>query len=325
MKLILGTMTFGERIFEADAEKVLHAFLQTDYKEIDTAYVYNNGSCEKMLGSLLKRRDRSSYSIASKVNPRITGRLDEEAVLFQVGESLERLGVDWLDTLYLHFPDENTPVSEALRGCAKLYKEGKIREIGLSNFPARLVEDVCRICQENDWPLPAVYEGLYNPLSRRAEEGLDKLLSACGMRFYAYNPLAGGILTDKYVSTGWQLQEGRFINRPNYQERYWKESYFKAVELINGICSECGISISEASYRWLAFHSMLRQTRGDGIIVGVSGVSQLEANMKALGKGRLPDAVVDAFEKAWEICEADAPEYFRFYKREKIGQDGRKL
>lgn len=314
MKLILGTMTFGERIFEADARKVLSAFLGMGYNEIDTAYVYNNGSCENMLGNLFKQQDRASYRIASKANPRITGRLDEEAVLFQVEESLKRLGIDWLDTLYLHFPDKNTSVSEALKGCARLYEAGKIREIGLSNFLARLVEQACQICRENNWPLPAVYEGLYNPLSRKAEGELQEVLSMHGIRFYAYNPLAGGILTDKYIAAGWQLQEGRFTNRPNYQDRYWKKSYFKAIELVNEVCGQFEISISEAAYRWLAFHSMLKQERGDGIIVGVSKLLQLEANRKALDQGRLPEAVVEAFEEAWEVCKSDAPEYFRFYK-----------
>lgn len=313
MKLILGTMTFGERIFGADVADVLHTFLETGYNEIDTAYVYNNGSCEKILGSLFRQMDRTSYRIASKVNPRITGRLDEEAVVTQAEESLKRLGIDWLDTLYLHVPDKNTSVSKALGGCAKLHEKGKIQEIGLSNFPAWLVEQACQICRENNWPLPTVYEGLYNPLSRKAEEGLDELLSACGMRFYAYNPLAGGVLTEKYISTGWQLQEGRFINRPNYQDRYWKKSYFKAIELVNEVCGQFEISISEAAYRWLAFHSMLKQERGDGIIVGVSKLLQLEANRKALDQGRLPEAVVEAFEEAWEVCKSDAPEYFRFY------------
>ncbi len=325
MKLILGTMTFGERIFETDTKEVLSAFLGAGYNEIDAAYVYNNGSCEKMLGNLFRKMDRAAYRIASKANPRITGRLDEEAVLFQVEESLERLGVDWLDTLYLHFPDENTPVSEALKGCARLYEAGKIREIGLSNFPAWLVQEACQICRENNWPLPGVYEGLYNPLSRKAEEGLEELLSTCGMRFYAYNPLAGGILTDKYIAAGWQLQEGRFMNRPNYQQRYWKKSYFKAVELVNEICSRYGISISEASYRWLTYHSMLKQERGDGIIVGVSRLSQLEANRKALEQGSLPNAVADAFEQAWEICRMDAPEYFRFYKSQTIEESRGKI
>ncbi len=64
----------------------------------------------------------------------MTGRLDKYAVLTQLNTSLDRLGLDKVDTLYLHFPDPDTPVESALEGCAQLYDEGKFGELGLSNF-----------------------------------------------------------------------------------------------------------------------------------------------------------------------------------------------
>lgn len=317
IKLVLGTMTFGEQIFGSDVKTMLDSFLASNYRELDTAYVYNNGECERLLGSALRNIDRNTYEIATKVNPRITGKLDKEAVLNQANESLHRLGLKNVDTLYLHFPDPNTPVESALEGCAQLFDEGKFSRLGLSNFPAWLVAEVYHICDKHGWMLPKVYEGLYNPLSRFAERELDSALDYYNISFYSYNPLAGGMLTNKYSGKDKTLKAGRFINRPNYQQRYWKDTYFEAVDRIKKVCSECDMNIVEASYRWLAFHSMLKAERGDAIIVGASRLSQLIQNIETLNKGELPASIVDAIEVAWDVCRADAPEYFKYYTANK--------
>ncbi|MBM6853242.1 aldo/keto reductase [Mediterraneibacter glycyrrhizinilyticus] len=317
VQLVLGTMTFGEQIFGGEVKEMVDTFLTSGYRELDTAYVYNEGECERLLGDALKERDRNSYEIATKVNPRITGRLDKDAVLTQANESLSRLGIKRVDTLYLHFPDPNTPIESALEGCAQLYDENKFERLGLSNFPAWLVAEVYRICEKNGWMLPKVYEGLYNPLGRFAERELNQALDYYDICFYAYNPLAGGMLTDKYSGKDRTLKAGRFINRPNYQQRYWKDSYFKAVDRIKEVCAEYNINIVEASYRWLAYHSMLKAERGDAIIVGASRISQLRQNMETIRKGELPDKVVSSIEEAWEVCRPDAPEYFKYYSPKK--------
>lgn len=313
VKLILGTMTFGEQVFGDDVREMISYFVSRGYSELDTAYVYNQGQCEFLIGQALTEIAGPEIKVSTKVNPRITGKLDREAVLTQFNESLDRLRVDRVHTLYLHFPDPVTPLEDALGACAQLYAEGKFMQLGLSNFPAWLVAEAHSICRAHGWMLPRVYEGIYNPLSRHAERELDRALDYYDMSFYAYNPLAGGMLTDKYSSADKKIKSGRFVNRPNYRDRYWKDSYFHSIEKIKQVCAEYNISIAEASYRWLAFHSMLDEKRGDGIIVGASRLEQLQQNMAALAAGELPEAVVSAFEQAWTECRPDAPEYFRFY------------
>ncbi len=315
MKLILGTMTFGEQIFGADAKVMIETFLDRGYREIDTAYVYNEGECEKILGNSIDEYMYKKIKLATKVNPRITGKLDADAVYYQVEGSLKRLKKTYVDTLYLHFPDANTPIESALSACNDLYEQGKIRELGLSNFPAWLVADVYYRCKNNGWLLPAVYEGLYNPLSRFAERELNDALDEYNMRFYAYNPLAGGLLTNKYNEETKDVIEGRFTFRPNYKKRYWKPSFFEAVKMIKKSCAEQNISISEAAYRWLVWNSMLNVNRGDGIIIGASRISQLEQNIDAAGKGKLDEKIAASFDEAWEMCKKDAPEYFRYYNK----------
>lgn len=318
MKAILGTMTFGEQVFGGDATTMLSAFARSGGIEVDTAYVYNDGECERILGESMKEAG-ASFKLATKVNPRISGRLDYDAVARQLPESLERMGVGSVDILYLHFPDPETPIAEPLRACAELHERGLFCELGVSNFPLSLVREMTPVCDRLGCPRPTVYEGVYNALSRDAERELIPALDGLGMRFYAYNPLAGGMLTGRYSRPGDSVAGGRFDHRPNYKGRYWKDSYFRAVAIVGEACSEEGIPMAEASLRWLAHHSALSGARGDGVIVGASRLPQLEQNLSSLSAPALPGAVVDAFEAAWRVTGDDAPCYYRWYRPEGRG------
>ena len=313
VSLVLGTMTFGESVFNPEVKTFIQSFLDAGYTELDTAYVYNEGSCERMLGEALKDINRP-YTIATKVNPRITGKLDGEAAYKQVNESLERLQLNSVDTVYLHFPDPATPVTDVLAAMADLHNQGKFKELGLSNFPAWMVTDVWHICDTNNWVKPTVFEGIYNPLTRKAETELNACLNHFGMRFYAYNPMAGGLLTGRYGKFEDAPTDGRFTHRPNYQNRYWKKCNFDAVGILKECAEQHSMTIIEAVYRWLAYHSMLNGERGDAIIIGASKLNHLEQNMEAVSKGPLPEDMLDVFEKAWKLTKAESPEYFTLYK-----------
>ena len=313
MKLILGTMTFGESVFSPDVKAFVEAFLNNGGEELDTAYVYNEGNCERLLGEVLPTLNRP-FSIATKVNPRISGKLDADAAYKQVNESLERLKLDSVDTVFLHFPDPATPVESVLGAMADLHDQGKYKELGLSNYPAWMVADVWHICDRHSWVKPTVFEGVYNPLTRRAEAELNDCLNHYGLRFYAYNPMCGGLLTGRYGKFEDAPTDGRFIHRPNYQGRYWKKSFFDAVDLIKTTAEKHGITSIEATYRWLAYHSMLDEKRGDAILIGASKLNHLIQNMETVKAGPLPEDVVAAFQQAWLITKGDSPEYFTLYK-----------
>lgn len=316
MKVVLGTMTFGESVFVPEVGEFLRIYREAGGTELDTAYVYNEGQCERLLGEALAE-DGNPFKIATKVNPRISGRLDGAAAYKQVNESLERLRVACVDTVYLHFPDPATPVESVLEAMADLHRQGKFRELGLSNFPAWMVADVWRLCEREGWVRPTVYEGMYNPLARRAEGELKACLDRFGMRFYAYNPMAGGLLTGRYGKFEDVPGDGRFTHRPNYQKRYWKKNCFEALEIIKTAAAEFGMGPVEATYRWLAHHSMLDAARGDAIIVGASKAGHLRQNLAAAAAGPLPEGLLPAFGGAWDICKADSPEYFTLYKGKK--------
>ena len=312
MKLILGTMTFGPQVDAEGGRAMVRRFLADGHREIDTAYVYNEGESERILGSILSEHPQGAVSLATKVNSRITGRLDAQAVDMQFNESLSRLKRDSVDLLYFHFPDPVTPIESALEALAGLFEEGRCKALGLSNFPAWLVVDIWHLCKERGWPRPTVYQGLYNGLSRKPEAELFPALRKLGMRFYAYNPLAGGLLSGRYRGYGDDPAPGRFTFRPNYRNRYWKRSYFDALDTLGEACRDAEIRLPEAAFRWLAHHSRLDREAGDGILVGASQIGHLEQNLAAAEKGPLPEAVVHAFADAWEAVKPESPEYFRF-------------
>jgi aflatoxin B1 aldehyde reductase len=313
MKLILGAMNFGPQVNLSDSEDMVNYFLNRGNTEIDSAYVYNNGETEKILGSIISKHKREDISIATKIHPRITGKLDSYAVISQFTESLARMRTDYVDILYFHFPDADTPIEDALIAINKLYESGKIKEFGLSNFPSWKVVDVWHKCNNNGWVCPTVYQGRYNALSRNVESELFPTLQYLNMRFYAYNPLAGGMLTGKHLSFEGEPQQGRFARLKSYRNRYWKKSYFDAVNIVISECIGYNIKPVEAAFRWLANHSLLDSKRSDGIILGASSINQLEQNLISIEQESLPEPIIEALENAWQEAKSESPEYFEFF------------
>src|SRR5210317_2107409 len=115
MKLILGTMTFGDQVDQAGAGALLDSFRRAGHTELDTAHTYCDGRTEEMLGRLLPAMTGAGFYIASKVNPWNDDGLQPASVTRQFNESLQRLDRDSIDLLYLHSPDLDTPVAQTLQ------------------------------------------------------------------------------------------------------------------------------------------------------------------------------------------------------------------
>ena len=161
---------------------------------------------------------------------------------------------------------------------------------------------------------------MYNPLTREVEKELFPCLRNFNIVFYAYNPLAGGVLTGKHKYEELEnnsIKEGRFYGNVKwakaYRNRYWKKCYFDGLSLIEKSLNEeynGKVNIVEATLRWMQHHSKLKQN--DGVILGASSMSHFKENMKALlNKEPLNDNVVKAFDQAWNLCKPECPTYFR--------------
>lgn len=315
VQFVLGTMNFGPQVNTEDAKQMLINFADKGFTEVDSAYVYNNGSTENILGEILPDFKDDQFEIATKVHPRITGKLDGEAIYFQFNESLKRMGLKKVDILYFHFPDKITPIDEALQIATELKAQGKIKELGISNYPAWMVADICHISEKNGWIKPTVYQGMYNGICRNIESELFPALRKFGLRFYAFNPLAGGMLTGKHKSIESDPTPGRFARLQSYRNRYWKKGYFDAIKVLNDTCKKENVLPVEAAFRWLFNHSLLDGKFGDKVIVGASSLNQLEQNISFINKGELPVEIIEALNDAWMIAKPDSPSYFQFFPK----------
>jgi aflatoxin B1 aldehyde reductase len=314
--IVLGTMTFGwtqssHPVDDDAAAAQLDYFTSQGFNEIDTARMYAAGETENMLGRVLPGRDGVTVT-ATKANPFPPNSLKPDSLREQLETSLAAMNKDCVEIFYLHAPDPDTAIEETLAETQKLYEEGKFKQLGLSNYPSWEVVNIYHICLSKGYVLPTIYQGMYNALTREVEEELFPALKTLGIRFLAYNPLAAGVLTGKHNSIK-QAPSGRFADNKMYLDRFWKETYLQLDSCVQA-CADADITMTDAAFRWLKYHSQLDPAKGDGIIIGASSMGHLTENVEyCLKRDPLPDAVVDALDAAWDNCRPDCPPYQRGY------------
>ena len=291
--------------------EMLEMFSQREDVELDTAYMYNDGKTEQLLGQLLLEKPELDFEIATKANPWSGDGLKPDEVEMQLNTSLDRLKKDQIDLFYLHAPDLDTPIEDTLEQCWKLYQAGKFRRFGLSNFSAWQVAEIAEICRSRDWMIPTVYQGMYNALTRDVERELFPCLRNYNISFYVFNPLAGGLLTGKHASFSRAPDSGRFAIHDGYLGRYWKEDYFSVLDDFVKTCSQHTIAPTMAALRWLQHHSLLSVEQGDGIILGASKIVHLRENLESFGSEKLPEEIIEVLDAGWEVVKPDCFKYFR--------------
>ncbi|GAA6032760.1 hypothetical protein JCM8097_000778 [Rhodosporidiobolus ruineniae] len=320
----LGLMTWGKEGAEMarvhdikDCEAMLDVFQKHGHHEVDTALIYGHGSSEEYLGQI-DWKSRGLY-VATKLAP---GNYDNRGVKFTLDSirknldiQLKAIGTDSLDLWYLHMPDYSTPLEETLEAVDTLYKEGKFKRFGISNYAAWQVAALAEIAERRNFIKPTAYQGIYNALHRHVEAELFPCLRHYGISFYEFNPLGGGIFTGQLKENESVEKGSRFDTNTkqgqNYRERYWKDEFFHALDLIQPVADKHNLTLAEIALRWVSHHSFLSRDKGDNILIGASSVKHLEANLVDLEKGPLPQEVVDVLDEAWKITKPVASSYFR--------------
>lgn len=250
---------------------------------LDTAYYYGNTQTEKTLGEILNSKTYDNSIIATKANPWFEndftngrlGQLSKEGLAKQLNTSLRNLKREKVDIFYLHCPDYEIPITETLEKCDELWRTEKFDHLGISNFSKEQLLDVLLICDKNGFNEPHYYQGMYNIICRKVEE-VFPILDNYNMNFWAYNPLAGGLLTGKY-STRDFTENSRFKDNKIYQNIFWKPEIINELDdfLKSPRCLEY-------SLQWLFKYSKLHEN--DKVILGVSTVEQLDNNIKLINK-----------------------------------------
>lgn len=312
--------------------KLLSIFQDHNHCELDTARSYNAGEQEKF--TCFTNYESRGFKLATKAfpDPSSTQTQSPDHVTdlnAQLGISLRELGTECVDIFYLHAPTRSVPFEVTLKAIDELHRQGKFVKFGISNFASFEVAEIVMLCQQNGWVQPMVYQGEYSALSRSVEAELLPCLRRYGIAFHAYSPLAGGLLTDRYVSSlsdSSTPKDGRFSEASGklgegYREMYFHDRNFQAVKLISEEAKKHDITMLQAALRWMVHHSPLevRNNGPDGIIIGVSSEKQLRENLEAIEQGPLPKELVDKLDEAWKIARVDANNYW--YGKLEYGYD----
>lgn len=326
----LGTMTMGRPVEEREAIKIIHAAIDAGVNFIDTADMYANGVTEEIIAKAVKGK-RDSLVLASKgghirkldekygvvldCGPIDMARpkafyswpagagvghndmgLSRKHIMQAVEGSLRRLKTDYIDLYYAHMPDYSTPLDETVRAMDDLVSQGKVRYLGCSNFRAFQLSKALWISDKHNLARWDCIQPPYNLLARDIEYELLPLCDEEGVGVCVFSPMAAGFLSGKYKKGEKPIEGARFSLTKlgyRYNQRYWDEASFAAVEKLSKVAEELGIGLAEFALAWVLSNKTITS-----IVCGSSNVEQLHQNIRAL-EITLPQDALEVCNEVW--------------------------
>jgi aryl-alcohol dehydrogenase-like predicted oxidoreductase len=290
----LGCNNLGGRLDQDASLRVVHAALDLGVTFFDTADVYplgKSGMSEQYLAEALGER-RKDVIVATKFgSPRIRpvgampasggvpGGGSRRYILEAVEASLRNLRTDYIDLYQMHRPDPLTPIDETVRALDDLIRQGKVRYVGCSNFPAWRVVDAVRVAEALGAERFVSCQDEYSLLVRYVDPELVPAMQSLGLGMLPYFPLAGGMLTGKYDLDGPLPQGTRFTQWPKAMtDRFMAEPNPTMYRALQAFCRERGRSLLELAISWL----LMRPTVAC-VIAGASSPEQAKQNVEATG------------------------------------------
>ncbi len=197
-------------------------------------------------------------------------------LLASLDQSLQRMGLDYVDIFYSHRFDPNTPVAETMGALDAAVRAGKARYVGISSYGPKRTEEAARILRELGTPL-LIHQPSYSLLNRWIEDELLDVLEREGIGAIVFSPLAQGLLTDKYLHG---VQDDSRVRRGNYfSAEMISEENLQRVRALNEIAERRGQTLAQLAIAWA-----LREQRVTSALLGASSVRQLEQNVAALAQ-----------------------------------------
>ena len=304
-EISLGTwLTHNEADATENAIKIIENAYECGINFFDTSNVYSGGSAEIILGEALKKFERGSYVLATKVywpaGEGITNKgLSRKHISEQVNKSLKRLGTDHIDLYYCHWFDTEVPLDETLRALDDLVRAGKIFYIGVSNWTAAQIQKGLSVCDHYLLNRIVANQPSYNLFDRFIEKDSLSFCKKNGIGQVVYSPLAQGVLTGKY-RLGTQYPSGSRAANPDAKAEvtvwdYLNEELLLQVEKLMIISEDMGVSLPVLALAWV-----LRQPNVASALTGASKPAQIEENIKASGL-TIPDDVLSKIDKLLHI------------------------
>lgn len=270
-ELCLGTMTFGKEADEETARAIMDHAFGIGINFFDTAVVYNLGKTEEIVGRWMgkKRRDiilasKVFFPMGEGLNDRGTSRRN---LLFEVDRSLQRLGTDYLDILYLHHWDENTAIEDSLRALNTLIEHGKVLYWAVSNFAAWQIMKALSVAELQRLAPAVAVQPMYNLVKRQVEVEILPLAAHEGLAVIPYNALAAGLLSGKYL----RGESGRLEQVDMYAKRYGHPQYLEVTKRFVAYARERGASPAALAMAWVMGHPAVTST-----LIGARDLAQFK-------------------------------------------------
>jgi aryl-alcohol dehydrogenase-like predicted oxidoreductase len=280
-ELCFGTMSFGGDADEAESARMFGACRELGINFFDCADGYSRGKAETILGRLMKD-SRDELVITSKcfvpmaddVNARGANR---RHILRAVENSLERLGTDRLDVLFMHRWDQNVPLDETLRALEKLVADGKALYLGASNYAAWQIAKGLGISAKYGWPRFDVIQPMYSLVKRQSEVEIFPLALAEKIGVITYSPVGGGLLSGKYGKDR-RPDAGRLTSNKEYISRYGEDWVYEVADAFSAYARDKGVHPVTLAVAWVAAHPAVTCP-----IVGARSLEQLTPSLDAIG------------------------------------------
>jgi len=275
----LGTMTFGDGADETVCRAIYAKARDHGINLFDCANVYAGGEAERILGRLVHGH-RHEIILTTKAYYPMSDRpndqgLSRKHLAQSLDASLKRLKTDYIDIYFLHAYDAMTPLEESIATLNGFVQQGKILYIGISNFAAWQVMKAINTANALGTAVHCI-QPMYNLLKRQAEVELFPMAAHEDLGVLAYGPLAGGLLTGKYLAG--QPAAGRFNDSTEYQERYEGDLIMSAVTKFNALAREHGFTPASLAIAWAASHPSVTAS-----LIGARTPEQLAEGLAACG------------------------------------------
>ncbi len=282
----LGTMLMGGKTPVEEAHHMLDRFLDAGHNFIDTADVYDDGGSERTLAPWLERR-RDEVVLATKLRFPVSdpggAGLAPDRVRAACDASLKRLGTDVIDLYQVHAPDPEVALEETLEALDGLVREGKVRELGVSNFPAWLLAWAVGIQDSEGWAPFVSLQPQYSLVERSIETEILPFCRAAGLGVLPWGPLGAGFLSGRYSREDPPPAGSRIADADDDLEeafaRRGVERNFRVVDEARTIAEDRGVSVSQVALAWLM--------GVDGVTAPIVGPRTLDQLEDLLGAGQV--------------------------------------
>lgn len=297
--LSLGAGNFGSGSLDVAAVRELMAVAHdAGINYFDNAESYGNGAAEVAMGNALKQLgwSRLSYVVSTKfywgisTGPNEKNTLNRKYLLHGIDAALQRMQLEHIDLVYCHRPDPHTPIAETVWALHNMIERGKALYWGTSEWSAPEIEAACAIAERHHLHKPVVEQPEYNLLNRRrVETEYHRVCSDRAIGLAVWSPLAGGVLSGKYLQGVPAESRATDPAMPALQTLLLDRERNRIVGRLAEIAGREGVELAAVAIAWC-----LRHPQVSTVITGASKPAQLRANLRALElASQLPQAFYD--------------------------------